>query len=428
MRILQVIDQYPPAIGGAEIQTQRLSRQLVQRGHQVAVITCWQRNLPYFRDEDGVQVYRIRGWISRLEWLYADPTHLDSPPYPDPGLILATRRVLNEFKPDVIMVYGWIVYSIAAALIGKNIPMVVMSRDYQYACATRLLMHRRETLCSGPGLSKCMACASIFYGRAKGPILVGGIFGGRWLLKRKARAFVSVSRFVREMVGRDLLGRSRENAEFGTDGIPNVVIYNAPADTNSTNVDQSILDQLPKEPFILFVGRFVREKGLHILVDAYKKLKNPPPLVLIGSPSTEDMIPIPEGTTVIHKVPHATVMAAWERCSFAVVPSTVPDSLPGVVLEAMSKGKAVVGSAVGGLLDMVVNEQTGLLFPLGDVQAMADAMQKLIDNPELNRAYGAASKQRIDEFFTAENASTQFESLFMSLVGTNAKQNHIAHS
>jgi D-inositol-3-phosphate glycosyltransferase len=60
----------------------------------------------------------------------------------------------------------------------------------------------------------------------------------------------------------------------------------------------------------------------------------------------------------------------------------------------------VVASAVGGLLDLVVHEETGLLVPPRDVAALRSALERLIGNPDLRRSFGAAARSRIREHFS----------------------------
>jgi D-inositol-3-phosphate glycosyltransferase len=70
--------------------------------------------------------------------------------------------------------------------------------------------------------------------------------------------------------------------------------------------------------------------------------------------------------------------------------------------EAMAHGRPVVASAVGGLLDLVVHEETGLLVPPRDVPALRSALERLIGNPDLRRSFGAAARSRIREHFSWE--------------------------
>jgi glycosyltransferase involved in cell wall biosynthesis len=107
-------------------------------------------------------------------------------------------------------------------------------------------------------------------------------------------------------------------------------------------------------------------------------------------------------------------MAAWRRCLFGVLPSLWPEPLGSVVYECMSQGKAVIGTYPGGHADMIVPGETGLLVPAGDVEALAAAMQDLIDHPDRREQFGRAGRERA-RLFTADAAVPRFEQLYAQL-------------
>jgi glycosyltransferase involved in cell wall biosynthesis len=97
---------------------------------------------------------------------------------------------------------------------------------------------------------------------------------------------------------------------------------------------------------------------------------------------------------VITDVRHGAVMSIWDRCLFGVAPSLWPEPLGLVVHECMSRGKPAIGTEPGGHTDMIVHGETGLLVPSGDAQALAVAMQALLDDPEERMRLGAAARRR----------------------------------
>jgi glycosyltransferase involved in cell wall biosynthesis len=415
MRILMASDFYPPFIGGAERQVQLLSQELALRGHTVGVATVWHRGLPAQQDDAGVDVRRLKGLTTRVPWFSKDPHRRFHPPFPDPGIVWGLRRLVLRWRPDVVHAHGWIAYSCAAALLGTKIPLVVSVRDYGYTCARRTLL-RDNRICDGPAAAKCLACAARWYGLPKGAAAVGGVFAGRALLTRKIAATHSVSSFVQQTVRRDLLcGRTRM-AKIDRDSIPDIVVPSFLVESGDAALDQAYTDRLPDRPYILFVGALQPHKGLTPLLAAYARLDAPPPLVLIGSVWPETPTTFPPSVTVLHNVPHHVVMAAWERCLFGVAPSVWPDPLPGVVREAMSKGKAVIATTVGGNTDMISHGETGLLVPPGDVYALAAAMQRLIDDAALRERLGQAAQQSARQY-AAGAVLPRFEAIYRQLAG-----------
>lgn len=418
LRILLISDHYPPFIGGAHRQTQLLGQELHKRGHAVQVVTAWQPGLPDETNEHGVIVHRLRDLRTAAHKLIHRSTSPDGkqrhhPAYPDPVTIRGLRRIIHSFKPDVIHAYGWFTYSVAAALNGQDIPLIISARDYAYGCATRTLVHKGKEACSGPALGKCMQCAAHLYGTTKGGAAVFGSMVGNHLLKGKVSGIHSISTYVQEMVHRDFLA----NEEFA---LPEAIIPSFRESPHSENFGadpalQSYVAQLPKEPYILFVGALRLVKGVQHLLDAYQQLKGAPPLVLIGTRESDTPTVIPANVHLLENFPHRAVMAAWERASFGVIPSLWAEPLGSVVYEGMSQGKAVIGTKPGGHTDMIVDGESGLLVDQGDVGGLVQAMQRLIDSPELCGRLGNAANERAAKF-VADVSVPRFEQLYHRVI------------
>jgi starch synthase len=173
-------------------------------------------------------------------------------------------------------------------------------------------------------------------------------------------------------------------------------------------------------PYVIFVGRITRQKGVPVLLRAAAALEESAQLVLCaGAADTvelgaevsslvaglqaarsgviwiPEMLPKPE---IIQLLTHALVF---------VCPS-VYEPLGIVNLEAMACGTAVVGSRTGGIPEVVAEGETGLLVPPGDPEALAAALNVVLSDPDLARAMGQAGRKRaIAEFgWTASAAQT----------------------
>ncbi len=412
MRVLLATDYYPPHIGGAHIQSRLIVRELRVRGHEVAVATTWQNASPAVEDDDGIPVHRLRQ-LRTLPLIARKRKQHHEPPFPDPVTVVGLRRLIARFQPDVVHSYGWFSYSCAAALLRMDIPLLLTARDYGYSCAKRTLLYDGRP-CSGPALVKCLGCAGADYGRPKGYIAALGVLASAPLLRRKVAGIHSISTYVQAMVRRDFL----DDRRTGTAGsIIHDVIGSVP-EHGANVVDQRVVGpyiaQLPSEPFLLFVGALRRVKGVEQLLAAYERLNDPPPLVLVGTLERDSPRRFPPGVSVLTDFPHEAVMAAWERCLFAVLPSLLPEPFGTVVCEAMSRGKAVIGSKPGGHRDMIVHGETGFLVPAGDVPALAAAMEKLIVDPALRDRLGAAGGLRA-RLFTPEIAIPRLERIYEDL-------------
>jgi glycosyltransferase involved in cell wall biosynthesis len=424
MNILLVSDVYPPIIGGAELQTQLLAKKLTQRGHTVNVATSWQVGFAEHEIDDNVPVHRVKGLSSLVPWFSTNPARRHHPPLPDPAAVVALRRIIDQVKPDVIHVYGWIIYSVAAALTGRDIPLVIAMREYANMCALRSLLQNGTTPCSGPALGKCVKCASTFFGAPKGLVSVAGVRLGKLMLRRKVRGVHSISGFMRHIAWRDIFAT---NNPEGTPqpGKGNRVVADSIIPSFRDDLGEQkkadpatiakYLALLPDKPFIMFVGALRKVKGLDALLAAYDKLNNRPPLVLVGVPAPDTPTSFPDSVTVVHNFPHAAVMAAFERSLFGVFPSLWPEPFGNVVHEAMSRARPAIGTTPGGHTDIIADGETGFLVKPGDVDQLARAMQQLIDSPELCQRMGAAAKER-SLLFSSDVVLPQFERFFEEVV------------
>jgi glycosyltransferase involved in cell wall biosynthesis len=143
-------------------------------------------------------------------------------------------------------------------------------------------------------------------------------------------------------------------------------------------------------PEVLFAGRLSPEKGIVELVEAASGMN----LVVAGDGPLRDRVPGARGF-----VPHHALGPLYERAAVVACPSH-REGFGVVCAEAMAYGRPVVASAVGGLLDLVVDGETGVLVPPRDVGALRSALQRLLADRALRRRLGEAARERIRRNFS----------------------------
>jgi glycosyltransferase involved in cell wall biosynthesis len=380
MRILLLSQFYPPIIGGEERHVRNLGAALAARGHQVVVGTSRRSGSPNEEMDGAVRVLRLPGTMHRLSGLHTDPERLHAPPFPDPELTFALWRLAADVRPDVVHAHNWIYASFLPVKALTGIPFVVTLHDYGLVCPKKNLMHFGTRLCDGPGLAKCLSCASRHYGAAKATVSTLGNRMTGLAARRLVDRFIPVSRAVARHNG---LVDGRTPYEV----IPNFV----PDDIGALGPEDARLRDLPADGFILFAGDLTPQKGVDVLLKAYAHLDRAPPLVLIGRGAAGMRAGLPPNVRVLGPWPHAAIMHAWHRSLFGVVPSVWREPCATVIMEAMASEKAVVATDVGGIPDVVAPGETGLLVPPGDVPALADAMQRLLNDRALLARLSAAA-------------------------------------
>jgi glycosyltransferase involved in cell wall biosynthesis len=138
-------------------------------------------------------------------------------------------------------------------------------------------------------------------------------------------------------------------------------------------------------PEVLFAGRLSAEKGVLELAEAAEGLN----LIVAGDGPLRGHLPQALGF-----VSTGGLRALYERAALVVCPSR-RDGFNMVCAEAMAHGRPVVASAVGGLLDLVIDGETGLLVPPRDPAALRAAIDRLLTDRELRRRLGAAAREHV---------------------------------
>lgn len=178
-------------------------------------------------------------------------------------------------------------------------------------------------------------------------------------------------------------------------------------------------------PYVLAIGRHVRQKGFDVLLRAFalSKAKESHGLILAGDgPEHAALKALADELKIavhfIGRVDHGVAVKLFASCSFFVLPSRV-EPMGIVNLEAMAADKAVVASDVGGVPEIVERDVTGLLVTPEDVAALADAMDRVASDEALRNRLGGSGKARVGRF-DWERITDQFIDIYHALLPQRA--------
>ncbi len=178
-------------------------------------------------------------------------------------------------------------------------------------------------------------------------------------------------------------------------------------------------------PYLLGIGRVVPQKGFDVLLDAYalliKNRPDAPDLIVAGNgPERERLqaqasaLGLAGRVHLIGRADRATAVALFRGCTIFVLPSRHEPQ--GIVnLEAMVCGKPVVAADVGGVAEVVLDGQTGLLVPGEDVSAFAGALGALLDDPARAQRLGEAGRARAISQFTWARIADQYGDIYQAV-------------
>ncbi len=168
---------------------------------------------------------------------------------------------------------------------------------------------------------------------------------------------------------------------------------------------------------ILSVGRAVPKKGYATLIGALARLPRETPWrfrhvgggpLLPALRAQANKAGIAERIQWLGALPQEQVLAEYRRADIFVLASEIApdgdrDGLPNVLMEAQSQRLAVVATGLQGIMELVIDEETGLLAPAGDVAALADRLRRLFDDPALRLRLGEAGFRRVRAHFSLDS-------------------------
>ena len=362
MNIAIFASAFFPSLGGVEELCRQLAHEFRRRGHVAVVFTeRWPRSLPEYEEYEGIPVYRI-----------------------------AFRVPAESFKAKL-----------------------------SYAATTRRIRKRLFALLRHYAIEvlhvQCVSTNAFYALEARATLGLPLVLTLQGELSMDASRLFERSRFAANLLRRGLrnaeaiTGCSRQTLSeaetfFGESfGDRGRVIYNGIAAGEAEGVSPF---SHPR-PYVLAIGRHVPQKGFDILLHAMRLLVNkgcPYDLVLAGDGMEHATLKelaneLSLGDRVVFpgRVNHSTALRLFAGCEVFVLPSR-HEPFGIVNLEAMAAGKPVVATRVGGVPEIVVDGENGLLIPPEDAGATANAVEQLFGNETLRQRLGKAGRAHAQRF------------------------------
>lgn len=225
------------------------------------------------------------------------------------------------------------------------------------------------------------------------PLPDPGAMYNKGFLKRERAIYQNASAvFTRsENVTRDVIER------YGADPERVVCVYAGANTEDGLANARSLPERNPDDKIILFVGKDWERKGGPDLVKAFEIVAarhKQAKLVLIGC--QPEGLPEHDGIEVLGRLPNEKLAEHYARANVFCMP-TLREPFGIVFIEAMSFGLPLVGADIGAIPDFIIPGRNGYLVPPGDPPRIADALLKLLDNPELCSTFGARSQELAKE-------------------------------
>ena len=401
MKILKVIHGYPMRYNaGSEVYSQTLCHGLAER-HEVHVFTREEDAFaPDFRlrtehdeDDDGITVHVVN-----------NPRFKDR--YRATGIDQRFAEVLDRVQPDIVHVghLNHLSTSLLREAASREVPIVFTLHDYWLMCPREQFMqmfpedpNNLWAACDGQEDRKCAErCYARYFSGAPDEREADVGYWTDWV-SRRMRHVREMSELVDLFIAPAKYLHDRYRDAFG---LPeSKLVY---LDYGFARQRMSERQRVPGEPFTFgYIGTHIPAKGIHDLVRAFGRLEGNARLRIWGRPRGQDTdalkwiaAGLPSGVAErVDWLPEyknqEIVGDVFNHCDAIVVPSVWVENSPLVIHEAQQARVPVITANVGGMAEYVQHEVNGLLFEHRSVTALAEQMQRFVDDRALAERLGA---------------------------------------
>lgn len=397
--------------GGPERYLFNIKELLERQGHEIVVFSIKNsRNEPssfenYFLDSIGDDVYfedtkkslsMVLKSFSRMFYSFEAKRKF--------------TQLLRDTKPDLVYIIQYhnkISPSVIFAARSLGIPVVHRISDMQYMCPNALFYSSNRGICEdclhGKRLScikqKCVLDSRIYSTIKAAAKLFHDIIG----VPKKIDAFVVPAKFT--------LNRLNEY------GIPANKLHHIPTFFNLKETNPEV----DYQPFALFVGRIIPQKGLSTLVEAFANTDMR--LKIIGGCTDNYIDTLKQSISnqkhnieFLGEMKFDQIKEYLRNCMFTIVPSELYDNFPNSVIESFAFKKPVVATNIGSLPELVEDGTTGRLFNYKDVNHLRAIAQDLFSDIESVKIMGNNAFARVQSVYSPTTHYQSLINLFNSLV------------
>lgn len=295
------------------------------------------------------------------------------------------EELIQAEYPDVAhigLVHRQLTFSIVDVLKKNNIPIVMTMHDLIFACPNYTMLTNGQICedCLNGSVLNCIIKKCV-KGSTTKSILAA--YEKKYLLKKKyydkIDLFITECDYYKKLMDRSGVTKSR-------------IIHM----TNFLPIDQDYNFSTDYQNYVLYFGRFSREKGIITLLRAHKELDCKYKLIIIGAGPIQNEIDnvIIELQLTNIALPGAIYGNEMEKiiegARVVIIPSEWYENCPYALLQSIAKGKVVVASRIGGLPELIEDGKTGFLFEPGDASDLANKIDQVMATDK--EAYEAMSR------------------------------------
>lgn len=389
MKVL-LVNKFHWMKGGSETYYFELGKLLEEHGHEVAYFSM--------ENEKNIKTGNKEYFVKASDMNSKDVTKALSVIYSKENKKVM-EKALDEFKPDIVHVNNFqrqLTASVIDAAKERNIPVVFTAHDVQAICPAILMMDPNRNICEecmGGKYINCIKKKCIKNSMLKS--VLGAIEGSYY---RNTKVYTDKIDFV-------LPPSEFYMNKLIKDGIPKdkiTYIHNF--------IDVDAFDvKTEDDGYALYFGRLSREKGIINLINAFAKLEKGTLYIAGDGPEKVEVEEVIKESKLEKRVKLLGFLNKDEmketvrKCKFVVVPSIWYENCPYSVIETLCIGKPVIGANIGGIPELVKDNENGFIYKYDDVNELAEKMKVLFEDDKLVKKFSKQAKEIAKEKYSKEN-------------------------
>ncbi len=319
---------------------------------------------------------------------------------------IATINKIRKYQPDVVHVHNWHFAASPSVIVACHyckVPVVLSLHNFRLICPSATLLHKGELFLDSIKQKFPWKAVQLRVYR-------NSIIQTFWLalsiyLHKKLKTWQKVSAYV-------------VNSEFEVNTFLQSTL-DIPKDKfvikSNSIPDPSFEEGIKRGNHFVFIGRFVSEKGIDVLLEAFKK--NNLELVIYGYGPLEEKVKtgamLHPNITYKGALPHDKLSEELRNCTALIFPSIWYEGMPLTLLHAFSTGTPVIASNIGAMSTMVKDHHNGLHFRMGDAADLVQKLEYWNNLPETEKeAFGLRSRKTYEEDYTPESNLKSLRSVY----------------
>ena len=383
MRVALCTDYFYPSIGGVQSHVAGLASELEKRGHEVVILARQVRTDPL---NGSMLTSQSRRKVIYVDSIFPLPIIL-VPPKPE-----EIREVISRGRFDIVHAHHAFTPT----------PLLSISSAEKLKVPSILTNHTIFLASDAKHIWTPISYVLYPYRR----------------YINKASLITAVSRAAAKFI------------EYFAKGKEIVVVPNG-VDVERFTITMGETISLPEESIILYVGRLVYRKGLHVLVRAMPSVLKEIPdtqLLIVGGGYMYGFLKmlikslnLEENVKMLGFIPDEKLLELYASSHLFVLPSLYCESFGVALLEAMASGRPIIASNVGGIPEVVEDGVTGLLFRSGDVQELADKIIKVLNDNKLAQTLAFNARKLVKERYSWTVIAGKIEDLYEETLKSYSK-------